>query len=252
MIRIFDDLEALSRGAAALLAGIARDSVAARGRFSVALAGGDTPRRTYELLAGESFRDRIDWARAHIFWGDERCVAPDHPRSNARMAREALLRGVPVPAGQVHPMDCRPSPPEGAGRYEAQLREFLAAGAPGLPGFDLILLGLGEDGHTASLFPGSPALLESKRWVADVSVAGQPERHRLTLTATFINRAAAVVFLVSGAAKAAAVRQVIQGPREPGRLLPAQLIHPVPGVLHWLLDRAAAGALDRENVERPA
>jgi 6-phosphogluconolactonase len=244
LIRIFDDLEALSRGAAELLVNIARQAVAARGRFSAALSGGATPQRTYELLATAPYREQVDWARAHIFWGDERCVAEDDPRSNARLVREALLRQVPVPAGQVHPMDCRPSPGEGARRYEALLREFFALSAPGSPCFDLILLGLGENGHTASLFPGTPALIESERWVAEVYVA-QQELHRLTLTAALINGAAAVVFLVAGAAKAAVVQEVIQGPRDPGRL-PAQLINPQPGALHWLLDRAAAGALSRE------
>ncbi len=138
------------------------------------------------------------------------------------------------------------SPREGARRYEARLREFFASAAPGSPGFDLILLGLGENGHTASLFPGTPVLAESERWVAEVYVP-QQELHRLTLTAAFINAAASVAFLVAGAAKAAVVRKVIQGPRDPRRL-PAQLINPQPGALHWLLDRAVAGALRREDL----
>jgi 6-phosphogluconolactonase len=243
VIRIFDDPEALSRGAADFFTAAARDAVAARGRFSVALSGGSTPRRTYEILAQPSFRDRVDWARAHIFWGDERCVDPEDPRSNARLARELLLHHVPVPAGQVHPMDCLPDPREAARRYEAMLQSFFAGGEPR---FDLILLGLGEDGHTASLFPGAPALAEAERWVAEVYVAEQ-DLHRLTLTAAFINRAATVAFLVAGAAKAAVVREVIAGPRDPRRL-PAQLIQPEPGELHWLLDKAAAGALNLEKM----
>ena len=238
MIRIFDDPESLSRGAAEFFIDTARDAVAARGRFSVALSGGSTPRRTYETLARPSFRDRVDWARAHIFWGDERCVDPEDSRSNARLAREALLRHLPVPAGQVHPMDCLPDPREAARRYEALLQNFFAGGEPR---FDLILLGLGEDGHTASLFPGAPVLAEAARWVAEVYVPEQ-DLHRLTLTAPFINQAATVAFLVAGAAKAAVVREVIAGPRDPRRL-PAQLIQPEPGELHWLLDKAAAGAL---------
>jgi 6-phosphogluconolactonase len=141
-------------------------------------------------------------------------------------------------------MDCRPSPREGARRYEALLREFFAFSTPGSSCFDLILLGLGENGHTASLFPGTSVLTESERWVAEVYVA-QQEMYRLTFTGAFINGAAAVVFLVAGASKAAVVREVIQGPRDPGRL-PAQLINPQPGTLHWLLDRAAAGALSQE------
>ncbi len=245
MIRVFEDPEALSRGAAELLVRLAREATAARGRFSVALSGGGTPWRTYALLAQPPFREAVPWGRTHIFWGDERCVAPEDPRSNAHMAREALLDHVPVPAGQVHPMDCGPAPAAEARRYEALLREFFT---PDAPRFDLILLGLGENGHTASLFPGDPALAETERWVASVYVAEQ-DLHRLTLTVPLINQARTVAFLVSGAAKAAVVREVIAGPRDPERL-PAQLILPEPGELHWLLDKAAAGSLDLEQDSR--
>ncbi len=243
MIRIFADPEALSRGVAEFFADAARDAVAARGRFSVALSGGSTPRRTYEILAQPPLKDRVDWARTHVFWGDERCVDLNDPRSNARMAQEALLRQVPVPADQVHSMDCRPSPGEAARRYEDLLKGFFAAAEPR---FDLILLGLGENGHTASLFPDTPVLAETARWVAEVYVAEQ-DLHRLTLTAACINRAALVAFLVAGAAKAAVVREVIQGPRDPMHL-PAQLIRPETGELYWLLDKAAAGALNLEKL----
>lgn len=243
MISVYDGEEALSRGAAEFFVSAARDAIAVRGCFSVALSGGSTPRRTYELLAQPPCRDRVDWTRTHIFWGDERCVEPNDPRSNVSMAREALLNHVPIPAGQVHPMDCRPSPEEGARRYADLLRDFFAGGKTS---FDLILLGLGENGHTASLFPGDPALTAPDRWVAPVYVA-EPDLHRLTLTAGLINQAAVVAFLVSGAAKAAVVREVIQGPLDPLRL-PAQLIHPEPGQLHWLLDQAAAGALNLEEM----
>jgi 6-phosphogluconolactonase len=242
VIRLCKDPEALSHGAAEFFVRIAREAVAARGRFCVVLSGGGTPRRTYELLAQPPFRDGVDWTMTHVFWGDERCVDPDDPRSNARMAREALLRHVPVPPGQVHPM-CRPSPEEGASLYEALLRDFWGAAAPR---FDLILLGLGPDGHTASLFPGDPVLSEVKRWVAPVYVAA-PDLHRLTLTAPLLNRARVVAFLVTGAAKATVVRDVLQGPRDPLRL-PAQLIHPEGGELHWLLDDEAAGALNQESL----
>ena len=243
MIRVFDDAEALSRGAAEFFVQVAREAVASRGRFIVALSGGGTPRRTYELLARPPLRDQVDWTRTHIFWGDERGVAPDDPRSNARLAREALINYVPIPVAQVHPMDCGPDPAEGARRYEDRLRHFFAAARPR---FDLILLGLGENGHTASLFPGLPGLTEPDRWVAAVYEAEQ-DLHRLTLTPALINEAREVVFLVAGAAKAAVVREVIQGPLEPLRL-PAQLIQPEPGRLHWLLDKAAAGALNLEKM----
>ncbi len=243
MIQIFPDLEALSRGAAEIFVRTARDSVAARGRFSMALSGGKTPRRTYELLAGPAFRDRLPWARSHVFWGDERCVEPEDSRNNARLAREVLLQHVPLPTGQVYPMVCKPTPAAGARSYEALLRNFFGAGEPR---FDLILLGLGENGHTASLFPGDPVLSEPKRWVAEVYVAEQ-DMYRLTLTAAIINQARVVAFLVAGAAKAAVVQEVRQGPRDPKRL-PAQLIQPERGELHWLLDQGAAGGSPR----RPA
>lgn len=242
VIHLFDDQEALSRGAAEFFVKIARDAIATRGRFSVALSGGGTPRRTYELLAQPPFRDEAPWDRTHLFWGDERCVDPDDPRRNARLAREAMLDHVSIPASQVHPMDCRPAPEAGAKSYEALLREFFAGGEPR---FDLILLGLGGNGHTASLFPGDPVLTETERWVAPVYVADQ-DLYRLTFTASLINRAREVAFLVAGAAKAAVVRAVIQSPPDPQRL-PAQLIHPAPGELHWLLDKAAAGALNLDN-----
>lgn len=245
MISVFDDAEALSRGAAKLLVSAARKAVAARGRFSVALSGGSTPRRTYEVLAQPPFRDEAPWAQTHIFWGDERCVEPEDPRSNARMAREALLQRVPIPTGQVYPMVCHPTPAAGARRYEALLRDFFGAGAPR---FDLILLGLGENGHTASLFPGDPVLSEPERWVAEVYVAEQ-DLYRLTLTPAIINQARLVAFLVTGAAKAAVVQEVRQGPRDPRRL-PAQLIQPERGELHWLLDQGAAGSTPRPAAAR--
>jgi 6-phosphogluconolactonase len=238
VIRVFNNPEALAHGAADFFVGIAKEALAARGEFSVALSGGGTPRRTYELLAQSPCRDEVDWTKTHIFWGDERCVDPDSPRSNARMAREALLNHVPIPTEQVHPMDCGSTPEEGARLYEALLRDFFTGREPR---FDLILLGLGDNGHTASLFPGDQVLNEVHRWVAPVYVAAQ-DLHRLTLTAAFINQARDVAFLVAGA-KAAVVQQVLQGPRDPLRL-PAQLIHPDSGRLHWLLDKSAAGALD--------
>ena len=241
MIRVYPDLESLSRAAAALLVTQANLAVAARGRFSVALAGGATPRRTYELLAAPPLKDQAPWDRVHVFWGDERCVPPDDPRSNARLAREAWLDRAPIPGHQIHPINCAPDPAAAARDYEAQLREFFA-GAP--PRLDLVLLGLGHDGHTASLFPGAPVLEEKERWAAAVYVA-EGDLHRVTLTAPLINQAALVVFLVAGGAKAEVLREVLHGPRDPARL-PAQLIRPHPGDLLWLADREAAARLPAE------
>ena len=238
MIEVYPDLESLSRAAAAFLVAQANQAVAARGRFSVALSGGGTPRRTYELLAAPPLVDQAPWDRMHVFWGDERCVPLDDPRSNARLAREAWLDHVPVPPHQIHPLVCGPAPAAAAREYEAELRSFFAGGPPRL---DLVLLGLGDNGHTASLFPGTPVLKEQERWAAAVYVADQ-DLHRVTLTAPFINRAAVVAFLVAGKGKAAVVREVLHGPRDPRRL-PAQLIEPQNGELRWLLDLEAAASL---------
>ena len=243
MIKVYPDLESLSRAAAALLVEQASLAVAARGRFSVALSGGKTPRRTYELLASQPFKEQAPWHRMHIFWGDERCVPLDDPRSNGLMAKETWLDHVPIPASQIHFLECAQAPAAAARQYEAQLRQFFAGRPPRL---DLVLLGLGDNGHTASLFPGTPVLKETERWAAEVYVAEQ-DLYRVTLTAPFINQAARVAFLVAGAAKADVLREILHGPRDPERL-PAQLIQPQPGELLWLTDlKAAAGVMDEKD-----
>jgi 6-phosphogluconolactonase len=246
MIEVYPDLESLSRAAATLLVEQANLAVAARGRFSVALAGGATPRRTYELLAAPPLKDQAPWDRVHVFWGDERCVDGNDSRSNARLAQAAWLDHVPIPGHQIHPMNGAADPAAAARQYEAQLREFFAGQPPRL---DLVLLGLGEDGHTASLFPGTAVLKEGERWAAAVHVA-EGGLHRVTLTAPLINQAAMVAFLVAGGAKAGVLREVLHGPRDPARL-PAQLIQPHNGELLWLTDLAAAGSLaqDRSPVQ---
>lgn len=238
MIRVCADAESLSMAAAEVFAAEARQAVQARGRFAVALAGGNTPQRTYELLAQEPFREQMPWQSVHVFWGDERCVPADDPRNNARMACKSLLDHVPVPSDQVHPMVCDRSPNDAADEYEALLRDFFADGRSR---FDLVLLGLGENGHTASLFPGTSALDEQQRWVADVYV---PEEglHRLTLTAAAINQTALVVFLVSGNAKAPILQKVLEDAQDPSGI-PARLIKPAYGEMLWLVDRDAARLL---------
>jgi 6-phosphogluconolactonase len=235
MIHVYPDLESLSQAAATLLVERANLAVAARGRFSVALSGGTTPRRTYELLAAPPFKDQAPWHRMHIFWGDERCVPLDDPRSNALMAKEAWLDHVPIPPSQLHPLNCSQAPAEAARQYEAHLRQFFAGRPPRL---DLVLLGLGDNGHTASLFPGTPVLKETERWAAEVYVAEQ-DFYRVTLTAPLINQAALVAFLVAGEAKAGVLWEILHGPRDPERL-PAQLIQPHSGELLWLIDLKAA------------
>lgn len=241
MVSIYPDLDALSHATAALFAGAAEQAIAGTGRFTVALSGGHTPRRLFELLAAAPYRDQIRWEHVHVFWGDERCVPPDDERSNERMARQLLLDHVPVPAAQIHPMRCAGDPAGAAARYEALLRREL--GDDGA--LDLVLLGLGENGHTASLFPGTPVLEERTHWAASCYVA-EVQMSRVTLTAPFINRAGLVVFQVAGAGKAQVVHEVLRGPRDPVRL-PAQLIEPPDDRIHWLLDAAAAAQLPAER-----
>jgi 6-phosphogluconolactonase len=238
VIQVYPDLESLSRAAAALLVAQAHLAVAARGRFGVALSGGHTPRRTYELLAAPPFRRQTPWDRVHVFWGDERCVPSSDPRSNARLARKAWLDHVPIPKAQIHPMNCALDPAAAARRYETGLQEYFAGRPPCL---DLVFLGLGDNGHTASLFPGTRVLEEQERWAAAVYVADQ-NLWRVTLTAPLLNQAAVVAFLVAGPGKAKILREVLHGPRDPRRL-PAQLIQPQSGDLRWLCDLQAAPQL---------
>lgn len=232
----------MSQAAARVFVEEAALAALARGRFAAALSGGSTPRRTYEILASPPLQDRIDWRRVHLFWSDERGAPPEDPRSNYLMAMHTLVRRVSIPPGHVHPMAAYPALEEGAQAYEAELRAFFAGGPPRV---DLVFLGLGADGHTASLFPGSPLVWEEKLWVAPVAQTG-PDGSRMTLTPLVLNQAALVVFLVAGAAKAGVLREVLEGPRDPMRL-PAQAIVPTAGKLMWLVDREAAAALSRYN-----
>jgi 6-phosphogluconolactonase len=240
-IRIFDDLAAVSRAAADEFLRCCREAVAARGRFTVALSGGSTPRPLYQLLAGPPWKDQIDWGRVEVFWGDERCVPPTHPDSNYRMAREALLAHVPIPPDHVHRMEGeRPDHDDAARDYQAVLARVFgyAAGEP--PSIDLNLLGMGPCGHTASLFPHTAALNETARWVVPNFVP-KLNADRITFTYPMIDRGREVVFLVCGADKADVLREVLEGPADPQRL-PSQGIRPA-GTLHWFLDRAVAARL---------
>lgn len=233
--------EALAEAAAQAVAGAAEEAVSQTGRFTLALSGGSTPRRLYARLASPPFRSRIDWARLDVFWGDERCVPPDHPDSNYRLADESLLSKVPIPPEQIYRMRGEDSDPERAALdYSQELMRVFSLKPGEHPRLDLVLLGLGADGHTASLFPGSPALNENRR-LAVATYAEPIKAYRLTLTLPVLNAAAQVIFLVSGVEKAEVLRAVLQDRPSPSR--PASLVRPERGTL-WFVDRAAASRLD--------
>jgi 6-phosphogluconolactonase len=240
-VEIHASPEELARAAAALFAERASAAVSARGRFSAALSGGRTPEALYTLLAKAPFASQIPWERVYLFWGDERCVPPDHKESNYRLARERLFDHVPVPPANVHRIRGEMDPVEAAALYEGELREFFGQHGQPWPAFDAVFLGLGEDGHTASLFPGSPAIRESVRRVSAQYVDAQ-KGWRITLTPPAINAARLAVFVVSGKSKAAAVRDVLEGPFRPGTL-PAQAVRPPHGEIRWMLDRDATQLL---------
>jgi 6-phosphogluconolactonase len=239
-VAVYADARRVAEQVARVVVDEARRAVAKTGCFYLALSGGSTPRPVYEALARPPFSADMPWDRTHVFWGDERCVPPGDARSNEAMARDRLLRHVPISEDRVHPMGCRgEDAARTAVRYEALLRTMFPRSDGALhEGLDVILLGLGEDGHTASLFLGSAALDETERWVA---VAHGGELTRVTLTAPFINLSGLVVFMVTGAAKAPAVRQVLEHASKDADALPAGRIRPVRGRLLWLLDQAAAG-----------
>jgi 6-phosphogluconolactonase len=239
---VLPDAAALADRAAQTIVEAGREAVAARGRFVLALAGGDTPRRTYARLAAAPHRDAMPWAKTFVFFGDERAVPLDHADSNFRMARETLLDHVPIPRDQVFAMGGDAADPEAAAvAYARALTQTFGLKRGETPRFDLVLLGMGLDGHTASLFPGSPVLKEIFRPVAAVHAAAAAIPQRITLTLPVLNAAAQVLFLVSGAEKAKAVKAVL-GDRA---LLPAGLVQPDKGRLVWMLDTAAAALLRR-------
>ena len=238
-LAVLPSAAALADATAARFVAAAEDAIASRGQFIVALSGGSTPRDTYRQLATEALVSRVMWSRVQVLWGDERCVPPDHMESNYRMARDTLLDRVPVPAGNVHRILGEDAPTSAAEAYEATLRALLRT--PAGARIDLVLLGLGEDGHTASLFPGSAAVHEQTRWVL-AARASAASMWRITLTPAVINAAAEVLFLVSGGAKAAILRRVLEGPRRLQEL-PAQAIAPSNGRVRWCVDAAAAADL---------
>lgn len=238
-LKVYDDLDELARAAAEEIAKSAEEAIAARGRFTIALSGGDTPKPVYRLLAEEP---RIDWSRVHAFWGDDRHVPPDHPDSNFGMAHDELLSKVAIPPGNVHRMRTEKADAERAAEeYAWTLRSAFDLGDGERPRFDLVLMGIGEDAHTASLFPGGEAVRERSRlvvapWVSSLGT------FRITLTPPVFNNARLALFLVSGEEKAEALKAVLEGDFQPDRF-PAQVVRLEGGKLLWLVDRAAAREL---------
>jgi len=238
--------EELARAAAGRLWGIVREREAAQAKrktpsrgIAVALSGGVTPRRFLETLSAPPYRRRFPWHRVHFFQTDERWVPPDDPRSNQRMLRESLMGAGPVPGKNFHPVDLTlPDPAASARGYEEHLRRFFPKSPGGFPRFDAVFLGIGRDGHTASLFPGSPALEEREAWVTHTE-GGVPPRKRITLTLPVLNNAFRVIFLASGEEKAAVLREVLHG--EGAGFLPASRVSPKQGRVTWLVDSGAAG-----------
>ncbi len=241
-IEVLPDAEALALRAADVFAMAAQAAAAARGRFAAALSGGETPRALYRHLARQQFAQKVPWRRVLLYWGDERCVAPDDPASNYGMAREAFIKHVPIAADNVHRLRGEHDPSASAVAYDAELRALAKLERPAseVPVFDLVLLGLGRDGHTASLFPHSSALDEEERFC--VATEAPDGTARLTVTWPVINSARRVMMLVSGADKAGMVAEVFEGFRLP-KAVPAQAVAPVKGQLLWLLDEAAAAEL---------
>ncbi len=237
-VRVLTDSSALFHVLAEQFVGLANDAIARRERFAVALSGGSTPRPLYERLASREFVTRMDWKQTDVFFSDERCVPPDDERSNYRLAADTLLRHVGLPPVRLHRMRGENNPAVEASRYENEVRITLDSA---LPRFDLILLGLGENGHTASLFPGTAALEETTHIVASQYIKSERE-WRLTFTRPILNAAAHVWVMVSGRAKASVIQRVLQGPVNPVQL-PAQYLPSGSSQLTWWLDADAASLL---------
>ena len=237
------DSAALARRAAEQLVEIAEQAVTKRGRARIAISGGSTPKAAFQLLAdpGQPFFKRMQWNKLDLYWVDERTVPPDHPESNYRMTRESMLDRVPLKPEQVHRMEGELEPEVAASRYESLLRNTFRLEGAETPRFDLVQLGMGDDGHTASLFPHTEAIHEMGRLVTANQVP-QKDTWRITLTWPVINQASSVFFLIGGKNKAELVKEVFTGPRDPERL-PSQLIWPSGGILTLILDRDAAALL---------
>ena len=235
-LHVFPDNRGFVDGSADFIADVAAAAIAERGQFVIALSGGGTPKPIYARLATAEYRDRIAWENVHIFFGDERCVPPDDARSNYRMVREVWLDHLPIPPENIHRIHGEDDPVREALRYEQEITRLYRSAR--LPAIDLVLLGMGDNGHTASLFPGTAALRETARWVVAQYVEVMTT-WRVTFTAPLINAARHVAFLAEGDGKAQMLWNVLEGPYQPD-VWPSQLVQPLSGELHWLVDAAAA------------
>jgi len=248
-VRVYPNPAEVARAAARLFVDYAWQAIAKDGQFFVALSGGSTPQLLFGVLASDEFRGQVDWAKVHVFWGDERAVPPTHPNSNYGMARRELLVRVPIPEGNVHRMEAeKPNIGRAAHEYEEVLRKYLELDDRGFPRFHLIFLGMGPDGHTASLFPGARVTQQTSRWVSTPMVAKLNAR-RMTLTMPVLNAAHRVLFLVVGAEKAETLRTVLGGKADPP--LPAQMVQPREGLRVFLVDEAAGALLAPSALDRP-
>jgi 6-phosphogluconolactonase len=238
---IFKDSSELCKGLAEWITSLIEETLTRKEQFSLVLSGGNTPKKLHELLASTHYAERIDWKKIYVFWGDERAVPFEDSRNNARMAFDTLLNKVPIPRDQIHLIDTGLSPEAAAMEYEEELCEYFGTDVLPARTFDLVLLGMGEDGHTLSLFPGEPVIQEEKLWVTAFYLKPQ-DMYRITLTKNIVNRAEHIVFMVSGPEKAHALHEVLEGEYHPERY-PAQVIIPTRGELHFFTDESAASQL---------
>ena len=238
---VFKDADHLCKGLAEWITSLIEETLSREDRFGLVLSGGNTPKKLNLLLASSPYRERIDWKKIHVFWGDERAVPFDDERNNARMAFDTLLNKLDIPREQIHIMDTGLSPEAAAMEYEEELFEFFGTGVLPAQTFDLVLLGMGDDGHTLTLFPNTAVIHEEKLWATSFFLKSQ-DMYRITLTKNIVNRAKHIVFMISGKEKAHAVHEVLEGERNPD-LYPSQVIIPTRGELHFFMDEAAAALL---------
>jgi 6-phosphogluconolactonase len=240
-------LPELSKAVASFISQLSREAIEMHNHFTIALSGGSLPKTLFPALISEPFYTQINWQKWRVFWTDERCVPQTSPDSNYYLAREYLFRHVNIPPTQIYTPDTSLKPSGAADAYQATLRQIFKPAPEQLPRFDLVLLGMGEDGHTASLFPHHPILRETERWVASISDSPKPPPERITLTLPVINNARHVAFIITGASKSAIVQHILEKPHT-DRPLPAHMVNPANGTLHWFIDESASARLKRNRL----